>query len=620
MFADQSSDAELEAARYENDMHLKSRFEAIFEKYSHDFTGVGDEIDIMTGELVVDNGHLEAMASETDTGAAAANSGPSSATATGKSILRAMTVATDPADSYFDQEGADDVIMSIETIAENAAISADEEDLEEAESEDDLFMPAAAGSGHTSMTLPNTVDPDGVHMADSGDTSDCDSLFEVRHAPRFSSPRFSSPDSMFETHTPTSADKCEVMDDPKTTPGPKFSLLDDVSDENAILAKFGQSVGQEVLSLLEKRSSMAEAHIEPAWRLPVHIPPARVSSHSASLSMTPSQGPESSQVGEKSQSLPHSESLWKPVRFRKSRNTARPDRTLREIRQESEDPLQEGFSSGPDQNAVDPSPARTPVPMVEGDDEERDEDGQMTAEDTSTDEDDFQGLLTRGTCPYCSTTFKTKSGVMAHWKRLLRKSQQSSYSDQVHDIRYIRAIHSGKPNRQRGPRLTLYDFRTMVELHEGGGLSFEEIADSGALRTHKTGSQLQDVYDKHRSPPGRESSPAPAETWTEEENKMLQDLCSNPLVTLATLTRHLKGRSETDVGDKLAEGWLIELRRTQQSLALSTDAASLRSPAVLTEHAAEGCRGPRNSTGDDDPWLSFIKTEDSDHSECVRRC
>ena len=37
---------------------LKSRFEEIFAKYEKDFTGVGDEIDINSGRIVVDNGHL----------------------------------------------------------------------------------------------------------------------------------------------------------------------------------------------------------------------------------------------------------------------------------------------------------------------------------------------------------------------------------------------------------------------------------------------------------------------------------------------------------------------------------------------------------------------------------
>lgn len=40
---------------------LKSRFEDIFAKYEKDFTGIGDEIDLRTGEVVIDNGHLKSM-------------------------------------------------------------------------------------------------------------------------------------------------------------------------------------------------------------------------------------------------------------------------------------------------------------------------------------------------------------------------------------------------------------------------------------------------------------------------------------------------------------------------------------------------------------------------------
>ena len=43
-----------------NDNNLKSRFEEIFQKYEKDFTGIGDEIDLLTGQIIVDNGHLVA--------------------------------------------------------------------------------------------------------------------------------------------------------------------------------------------------------------------------------------------------------------------------------------------------------------------------------------------------------------------------------------------------------------------------------------------------------------------------------------------------------------------------------------------------------------------------------
>ena len=45
---------------------LKTRFESIFDKYGRDFTGVGDEIDLESGQVIVDNGHLVAMLNEHD--------------------------------------------------------------------------------------------------------------------------------------------------------------------------------------------------------------------------------------------------------------------------------------------------------------------------------------------------------------------------------------------------------------------------------------------------------------------------------------------------------------------------------------------------------------------------
>ena len=54
--------------RRANDARLKSRFEHIFAKYGKDFEDVGDEIDLDTGEVVVNNGHLESMRHEVDPG------------------------------------------------------------------------------------------------------------------------------------------------------------------------------------------------------------------------------------------------------------------------------------------------------------------------------------------------------------------------------------------------------------------------------------------------------------------------------------------------------------------------------------------------------------------------
>ncbi|KAI4726399.1 hypothetical protein E4T49_05907 [Aureobasidium sp. EXF-10728] len=64
---------EYQRGRQRIDLKLKGTFERIFEKYARDFTGVGDEIDMETGEVVVDNGHLTYMQHERDTGKSASS-------------------------------------------------------------------------------------------------------------------------------------------------------------------------------------------------------------------------------------------------------------------------------------------------------------------------------------------------------------------------------------------------------------------------------------------------------------------------------------------------------------------------------------------------------------------
>lgn len=63
---EETADWDLQAARAQNDLNLKSIFEGIFSKYSKDFTEKGDEIDLQTGEIIVDNGHLLGMHEEDD--------------------------------------------------------------------------------------------------------------------------------------------------------------------------------------------------------------------------------------------------------------------------------------------------------------------------------------------------------------------------------------------------------------------------------------------------------------------------------------------------------------------------------------------------------------------------
>lgn len=66
--SEHDSPAEIFERRTRLDLRLKSRFESIFEKYGKDFSGIGDEIDLETGEIVVNHGHVDCLRDETDPG------------------------------------------------------------------------------------------------------------------------------------------------------------------------------------------------------------------------------------------------------------------------------------------------------------------------------------------------------------------------------------------------------------------------------------------------------------------------------------------------------------------------------------------------------------------------
>ncbi|KPM40720.1 hypothetical protein AK830_g5862 [Neonectria ditissima] len=62
---------QLAIKRAQADHKLQATFAHIIEKYSQDFDGIGDEIDMETGEIVVNNGHLSGMRHEGDLGGGA---------------------------------------------------------------------------------------------------------------------------------------------------------------------------------------------------------------------------------------------------------------------------------------------------------------------------------------------------------------------------------------------------------------------------------------------------------------------------------------------------------------------------------------------------------------------
>ena len=107
-----SPDPDLVQDRDRNDNTLKGKFEAIFEKYGRDFTDIGDEINVMSGEVVVDNGHILSMQDEKDPGS------PSRArprVSRDPTEVRSLSSAPRPERAL--TVGALDVIASIEAMA-----------------------------------------------------------------------------------------------------------------------------------------------------------------------------------------------------------------------------------------------------------------------------------------------------------------------------------------------------------------------------------------------------------------------------------------------------------------------------------------------------------------------
>lgn len=550
MFADEPDNAELERARVQNDLLLKNSFEAIFAKYSEDFAGIGDEIDLNTGEVVVNNGHLDTLKNEKDTGKSNGRStSPKDAksVATGQSMLRAMTVAPDRDDSYFEDESADDVIASIETIAGVIDISSDEDD----ESDEDIEMGEDSPStddncvGNSSELDARSLQAmDAIHGTPTLQDrvpSDTDSLFEVKQEYRDT-----SPDSLFEVETPPTT--LSVKQDPAIKRDP---------EAQEIIAKFGENVGREVLNLLAQRDKV-EKHIEPAWRIPVK--PANLSNpHSSSvplldgtadrpvevLDLVDSTGsPDEVSTATPRQMTPSPNkgvSLWKKP-ARRSKTQIRRDRIWQRVREESEDPLQDGFNSA-DSSAFEEDP------------------------DEEADLERCSRIIKRGICPWCKEEYAGQDRVLQHLRRVIRKHNEGKKAPGDHNVDHIAKVRpkimeigKARGRGSRPSRMIVSDLKTMVELHEAGGYGFDYIIAERFLHTkNKDVEKLRELYEKFRSSEDDEEDTY-TEPWTRREEALVAELASNPFRTMDTLRRRLKTRSDREIGGYLARKWLQECR------------------------------------------------------------
>ncbi|KAF4625269.1 hypothetical protein G7Y89_g12903 [Cudoniella acicularis] len=200
--------AEFEQRRALLDYKLKSTFEAIFEKYGKDFDGIGDEIDLATGEIIVNNGHLVEMQDERDTG-----------------------------DGHRPQHDLEEDILDSEEGLSNSAIDDDimdeedygeeQDDLEDALSEDDMMEDdiILRGFAQASQFLQPEINSPPMHVPP---------LFQED---------LRQPSMRSHIHNPN------------------------LPSQSEIIAQFGSQLGPQIIKYVAQQQQ-DDSNVEPAWRIP----------------------------------------------------------------------------------------------------------------------------------------------------------------------------------------------------------------------------------------------------------------------------------------------------------------------------------------------------------------
>lgn len=202
---DYDPDEELQVKRAQVDNKLKSTFESIFEKYGRDFEGIADEVDLYTGEILVNNGHLIEMEDEKDAGI--------------PEIARRMLASTTPE--------TEEVTNS----------SAEEDDIEDEEDDDEETM------------------------SDEEMNEDDMLLRGFAQASQFMQKR-----QLSQEPTSSMNDFIEPPEPPRRLVASRPSLgLPSLSE---IMSQFGPELGPEIVKYVKQQGALEDTSIEPAWRAP----------------------------------------------------------------------------------------------------------------------------------------------------------------------------------------------------------------------------------------------------------------------------------------------------------------------------------------------------------------
>lgn len=310
-------DEELDVARRRNDNLLKTKWENIFQKYEKDFTGIGDEIGMLSGELEVDNGHVRSLQTE----GAAGDVWEVGSGFDGRKMLRAMTNA--PSECSDSEPDANEVLQSIETMTDIAM-------LDDFSSEDDLF---------DEEVREQSSELDSIYDHDLQPTHETEGRSAGWASATPERSRSKSPDSLFDAES--EVEKHELDESSKTSMDTETPPLDQGHPQI-----YKSTIRDEVRRIMEEEraqwSGIEDDEVDPTWRIPVQMQSALRDNLRTELADTSMRT-----IDAMADTLPEPDnSIWAaPTRFRRTKREVAAERNMRRIRAESEDPLQEGFSS-----------------------------------------------------------------------------------------------------------------------------------------------------------------------------------------------------------------------------------------------------------------------------------
>lgn len=249
---------DLQQKRARLDLKLKSTFESIFEKYGKSFDGVGDEIDLYTGEIIVDNGHLLQMQDERDAGDPSHARRIPRTLAEDSHALMSSSVEHD----YLEDEDDEDEDDEDEDYDNEGALS--DEDMVE----DDLILRGFAQARQFMERRP-PLQQTTIGIGLSAHNK------EPRRSEIFNS-------AMERNILPSRSD---------------------------ILSQFGPQLGPEIAKYVSQQGTLEDENIEPIWRAPPILPATSVKRPVVKA------GPLQPEV-ERAMSPENSPSIWAPKRPR----------------------------------------------------------------------------------------------------------------------------------------------------------------------------------------------------------------------------------------------------------------------------------------------------------------